>query len=56
MCVCFQALIGNRYGYRPIPSVINAEEFNCLKSAARASLNNTWALVSQLALIVSASF
>lgn len=56
MSVRCQALLGNRYGYRPIPSVINADEFNCLKSAAGTSLNNDWALVGHLLTSLSLIF
>jgi hypothetical protein len=42
--VCSQAVIGNRYGYRPVPSLIEEGEFDKLKSAAPSS--DQWSLVS----------
>ena len=31
-CVCFlQLLLGQRYGYRPIPSTISVEEFQLIR-------------------------
>jgi len=41
-----QALIGDKYGYRPIPSVIDADEFNKLSEAARVGNDQRWTLVS----------
>ena len=42
-----QAILGNKYGYRPIPSQIPQTEFDLLESVAKADADVRWSTVEE---------